>query len=97
MKLAEALLLRSDLQKKAASLRERIVASTVVQEGDKPHEDPNELMKQAFGVQEQLASIIADVNRTNVATKLADGRTLTQAMAERDALTAKHGLLQARG
>ncbi len=41
MKLAEALLLRSDLQKKLASLRERIVANAVVQEGDKPHEAPD--------------------------------------------------------
>jgi hypothetical protein len=36
MKLAEALLLRADLQKKLASLRERAVANAVVQHGDEP-------------------------------------------------------------
>lgn len=94
MKLAEALLLRSDLQKKSQSLRERIVAMSVVQEGDKPHEDPAALMKQAFDVEEQLATLVASINRTNGLAKLPDGRTLTRAMADRDMLTAKHGLLQ---
>jgi hypothetical protein len=95
MKLAEALLLRSDLQKKSASLRERIVASAVVQEGDKPHEDPNELLKQAFDVHAELEKLVAEINRTNLSAKLPDGRTLTQAMALRDTLTNDHGLLQA--
>ena len=95
MKLAEALLLRSDLQKKSASLRERIVASAVVQEGDKPHEDPNELMKQAFDVHAQLEKLVADINGTNIGAKLPDGRTLTEAMALRDTLTSNHGLLHA--
>jgi hypothetical protein len=95
MKLAEALLLRSDLQKKSASLRERIAANATVQEGDKPHEDPNELMKQSFDIQDQLAKLVTEINHANIAAKLPDGRSLTHAMAERDALTAKHGLLQA--
>lgn len=95
MKLAEALLLRSDLQKKSASLRERIAANAVVQEGDKPHEDPNELMKQSFDIQDQLSKLVTEINHANIAAKLPDGRSLTHAMAERDALTAKHGLLQA--
>ncbi len=43
MKLAEALQLRADIQKKLASLRERIKQNTVVQEGENPSEDPNEL------------------------------------------------------
>jgi hypothetical protein len=48
----------------------------------------------SFDVHEQLEKLVADINRTNVGAKLPDGRTLTQAMAERDTLTAKHGLLQ---
>ncbi len=47
MKLAEALLLRADLQKKTSSLRERIVANAVVQEGDEPREDPKALLKRS--------------------------------------------------
>jgi hypothetical protein len=59
MKLAEALLLRSDLQKKIASLRERVVANAVVQEGDKPHEAPEQLMKEAFGALKELEALIS--------------------------------------
>ena len=49
MKLAEALLLRSDLQKKIASLKERIARYSVVQEGDRPAEDPKALLAQSVG------------------------------------------------
>lgn len=95
MKLAEALLLRADMQKKIASLRERIVANAVVQETDKPHEDPNVLMKEAFAVIDQLEELITKINKTNLKTKLADGRTLTDAIALRDTLKAQHSLVQA--
>jgi hypothetical protein len=95
MKLAEALLLRADLQKKLASLRERIVANAVVQEGDKPHEPPEQLVREAFGVLAELEVLISNINKTNLATKLPDGRTLTQAIARRDTLVQEHSLLTA--
>jgi hypothetical protein len=95
MKLAEALLLRSDLQKKLASLRERIVANAVVQEGDKPHEAPDVLLKEAFGVLAELEDLISRVNKTNLDVKLPDGRTLTEAIARRDTLVGQHALLVA--
>ena len=44
MKIAEALLLRADMQKKLASLRERVGNNAVVQEGVAPHEDPAKLL-----------------------------------------------------
>jgi hypothetical protein len=93
MKLAEALLLRADLQKKLASLRERIVANAVVQEGDRPHEQPDQLIKEAFGVLAELEKLISNVNKTNLATRLPDGRTLTEAIARRDTLVQEHALL----
>ncbi len=92
MKLAEALLLRADIQKKIASLRDRIVSNAVVQEGDKPHEKPAELMKEAVGALGDLEKLVTNINRTNLATKLGDGRTLTHAIAHRDTLTAQHAL-----
>jgi hypothetical protein len=95
MKLAEGLLLRSDLQKKLASLRERVVQNAVVQEGDQPHEAPDELLKQAVGVLDELESLIAKINEANLTTKLPDGRTLTQAIARRDTLASRHSLLVA--
>ena len=92
MKLAEALLLRADTQKKIASLRDRIVSNAVVQQGDKPHEKPAELMKQAVGALGDLEDLVTKINRTNLSAKLADGRSLTDAIAHRDMLTAKHAL-----
>ncbi len=95
MKLAEALLLRADQQKKIASLRERIVANAIVQEGEAPQEPPDELMKEAFGVLGEFEALISNINKTNLAAKLPDGRTLTAAIARRDTLQLKHALLVA--
>lgn len=95
MKLAEALLLRADIQKKIASLRERIVANAVVQEKDEPHEDPNDLMKDAFGAMKELEELVFRINRANLETKLPDGRSITEAIARRDTLAQQHSLLVA--
>jgi hypothetical protein len=92
MKLAEALLLRSDIQKKIASLRDRVVANAVVQQGEQPHEKPAELMKQAVGALGELEELVTKINRTNLKTKTASGRSLTDAIARRDMLVAQHAL-----
>jgi len=94
MKIAEALLLRADMQKKLASLRERIGQNAVVQEGDKPHEDPAKLLKEAFAVLQELESLIFRINQANLQNQLPDGRSLTEAIARRDTLAAQHSLLQ---
>jgi hypothetical protein len=95
MKLAEALLLRADMQKKLASLRERISQNAVVQDGEKPHEEPNALLKEAFEVLGQFERLVYAINRANLTNKLPDGRTLTEAIARRDTLMQQHSLLQA--
>ena len=43
MKLAEALSIRADLQKKVAQLKERIKESAKVQEGDEPCDNVEEI------------------------------------------------------
>ena len=47
MKLAEALNLRADLQKRIANLRERLIKNAKVQEGDTPSEEPNMLLNRS--------------------------------------------------
>lgn len=94
MKLAEALVVRADTQKKLASLRQRIGSNAVVQEGNQPSEDPNDLLKEAFGVLNELRELIGKINAANAANKLSDGRTLTEAIAQRDELTQQHSLMQ---
>jgi hypothetical protein len=94
MKLAEALLVRADAKKKLASLRERIGNNSVVQQGEQPHEDPLELIKQAAGVLESLERLTLLVNAANQHAKLPDGRSLAQVLARRDRLAQQHALLQ---
>jgi len=54
MKLAEAFLLRSDLVKKLASLQSRAQRFAMVQEGERPAEDPADLFKQIDAVASEL-------------------------------------------
>lgn len=86
MKLSEALALRADLNKRIADVTNRMVANAIVQEGTKPGEDANELLEQAEQMAAQLQYLIARINHTNLATIMEDGRTLTDAIAERDVL-----------
>jgi len=94
MKLAEALLLRADMKKKLASLRERITANAIVQGKEKPHEDPAKLIKEAIGVLDGLEQLVLQINSANLSTKLPDGRSLAQLIALRDKLSQQHSILQ---
>jgi hypothetical protein len=90
MKLAEALILRADQQKRLEQLRQRIVANARVQEGDAPAEDPRTLLAELDQVAGELESLIRRINRTNTLTSLADGLTLTDSLARRDVLRWTH-------
>src|SRR5436305_786180 len=93
MKLAEALLLRADRKRTLEQLRARAQASARYQEGEEPPEDANELMARADEVLSELERLIRQINVTNSTAALPDGRTLTAALAERDALRMRHVLL----
>jgi hypothetical protein len=93
--LAEALLLRADLQKKLESLRARITSNAIVQDGDKPHEDPNKLLSEYNGVVDDLVNLVQAINRANLAAKVRDGRSLTTVLAERDGLKLRHAAITA--
>jgi hypothetical protein len=86
VKLGEALTLRSQLQVKFQQLRERLKASALVQEGELPPEDPYMLLDELESVADELEELIAQINKTNLATSLGDGMTLTEALARRDHL-----------
>ena len=86
MKLAEALALRADIAKRISGLGNRAEESAQVQEGEQPPENPEELLAQLDDLFAQLALLIARINRTNLSATLADGTTLTDALARRDVL-----------
>jgi hypothetical protein len=94
MKLAEALTLRADLQKRIEQLRARLRQSALVQEGEQPPEDPNELLAEAARLTDELARLIFRINRANLATTLPDSTTLTEAIARRDALQTQYSLIE---
>ena len=86
MKLAEGLSIRKDLQTRIEQLKARLVNNMKVQEGDEPAEQPSALLKELDGCLAQLEQMIFRINATNMATKNAEGKTLTQLMAEREVL-----------
>jgi len=92
MKLAEALILRADAQKRVEQLRQRLNNNAQVQEGERPAEDPQTLLAEFDRVADQLTQLVRQINATNVATPLAAGLTLADALAERDALKLKHSI-----
>lgn len=94
MKLADALLLRSDMNKKIASLIDRIKGNCRVQEGEQPGEDPQKMLAEAFRVMQELEQLVGRINRSNLVIKLASGKSMMEAIAERDRLTSQHNLLK---
>lgn len=86
MKLAEALILRADAQKRIEQLKQRILRNAQVQEGDRPAEEPTELVNELERAAEGLVQLIQRINRTNSATALEAGMTLSDALAVRDVL-----------
>ncbi len=93
MKLAEALHLRADLQKRIEQLGDRLNNNARVQEGDEPAEDPAALLAELDADTAELARLITAINLTNSRT-VADGKTLTAMIAEKDALALRISLLR---
>jgi hypothetical protein len=94
MKLAEALLLRADRNRSLEQLKQRIQVSARYQEGENPPEEARDLVAAASAVLDELEVLIRNINRTNSATAMADGRTVTDALAERDVLRLKYSMLK---
>ncbi len=93
MKLAEALILRADLQKRMEQVRNRLYNNVLVQEGELPSEDPNTLLKEFILLQDQLTSIIKSINKTNHTTKFNETMMLSDALVERDGILVKRNIL----
>ena len=93
MKLAEALILRADLQKRIDQLRVRLNNNAKVQENDEPSEKPEDLLNELDSNINQLKVLIKQINKTNCVT-VSNGQTLADLIAERDTLTLKSNILR---
>lgn len=92
MKLAEALILRADYQKRIEQLKQRLLRNAQVQEGESPAESPSELLKEMEQVSQGLVTLIQAINRTNSTSQLEDNLTIADAIAVRDVLRIRHAI-----
>jgi uncharacterized coiled-coil DUF342 family protein len=91
MKLAEALILRADCQKRIAQLQQRLMRSAKVQDGEQAPENPQELLAELDAAIVELTQLIQRINKTNAVTSLQE-QTLSDALAERDTLQTKRNI-----
>ena len=93
MKLAQALILRADTQKRIEQLKVRLLSNAKTQENEKPSEDPKLLLKELDKLTSELFTLICSINLTNSSAKF-DGMSLTEMIAKKDALTLKANVLR---
>ena len=93
MKLATALSQRAALQTKLSELSTRLNNNAKTQEGEKPAEDPEELLQQTDRILVQLEDLIARINLRNSRT-VDGGVTLTELLAKRDVLSKRLSVMR---
>ena len=83
MKLAEALINRSDLNSKIQQVLNRMNQNAKIQEGDEPSEDVSKLISLYESLMDELEKLIIRINKTNHQTML-DDISLADAITKRD-------------
>lgn len=93
MKLAEALILRADYQKRIEQLKNRLVNCAKVQEGEEPPEKPQILLDEIDNIMKELTRLIQRINKTNCSVHFDNIRTLADVLVERDQIWEKRLIL----
>ena len=93
MKIAEALILRADIQKRIAQLKTRLNNNAKVQEHEEPTENPELLLIELDGLISQLNDLIIKINKTNTLSKI-DEISLVELIAKKDTLSQKARILR---
>ena len=70
MKIAEALILRADIQKRISQLKTRLNNNAKVQENEEPTENPEFLLTELDDLISQLNDLIIKINKTNTLSKI---------------------------
>ncbi|MCM3785431.1 DIP1984 family protein [Neobacillus mesonae] len=94
MKLAEALILRTDTQRKMHQYSYRLQNAVKVQEGEAPLEDPSELIAEMNQSLDLYTELVQQINRTNAQVMLGDGLSIADALALREKYDKQRGMLQ---
>ncbi len=95
MLLGEALADRASKKKQLEQVEARAVSVARYQEGEQPAEDAGELLETGRRLVSELSELARKINRTNSATELDSGFTLTDALALRDGYAAQFRLVTA--
>ena len=90
MKLAEALIQRTDCKKRMEQLKERMSNNARVQEGEQPAEDALILLRQYDRIATEFEDLVRKINRTNLAARIDAEQSLTDALAKRDVLRLRY-------
>ncbi len=93
MKLAEALSIRADLQRKLSQLDNRLLNNSKVQEGETPSENPIELLAELDDCTSKLEFYIQSINYTNSVT-IIDGLSIADLIAKKDTLNKKTAIIR---
>lgn len=93
MKLAQALILRADTQKRLEQLKGRLLDNAKMQENERPSEDPKLLLKELDRLSDELFRLILAINLTNSSAKF-EGLSLTEMIAKKDTLSQKASVLR---
>ena len=93
MKLAQALILRADTQKRLEQLKGRLLDNAKMQENERPSEDPKLLLKELDRLSDELFRLILAINLTNSSAKF-KGVGLTEMIAKKDTLSQKASVLR---
>jgi len=89
MKLAEALLLRVDIQKKLRQIESRLVKNAKTQGNEPPSEHPLDLLKEFDECNKEWEVLIQRINQTNSFTKVPSGLSIADLITQRDAIKQK--------
>jgi hypothetical protein len=95
MLLGEALAERASRKKQLEQVEARAVSVARYQEGEQPAENAGELLETGRRLVGELRELARRINRTNSATELDPGFTLTDALALRDGYAAQFKLVSA--
>ncbi|KEH97566.1 DIP1984 family protein [Clostridium massiliodielmoense] len=93
MKLAEALILRADLQKRIQQLRIRLINNCKVQEGDEPYEKPEDLLLELDTTMNELTKLIQRINKANSNIEFDENISLADVLSIRDSMLNKRNIL----
>ena len=85
-KLFEALEERAEAQSRLTRLAGRLAAAAVVREGREPAESPVRILAEMDSVHGRLGALNKIITAANNVCRLADGRTLSEAIVDRDSI-----------